>query len=98
MIIRDGSDQKIERMKYKLGLTGDVYLVGQNYIESLESHRRLIPGSTAETIEEAEQERLSFIAAEEEARAKAEAEAKAKTEEETEEGISVDKLDESHEA
>ena len=98
MIIRDGSDPKIERMKYKLGLTGDVYLVGQNYIESLESHKMLILNSTAETIEEAEQERLALIAAEEEARAKAEAEAKAKAEKEVEESASAYKLDENHEA
>lgn len=107
MIIRDGTDEKIERMKYKLGLEGDVYLVGQNYIESLESHKRLIPTSTATTIEEAEQERLELLKAEEEERerqAKEAAEREAAeegTEEEKSEGKAEgleESLPESHQA
>lgn len=70
MIIKDGTNAKIESLKERLGLTGDVYLVGQNYIENLESHKRLLPESTATTIEEAEAERLAFIKAEEERVAK----------------------------
>ena len=56
MIIRNNTDPKIEGYKRKMGLTGDVYMVG-HFIESLESHKRLIPQSTATTIEEAEEER-----------------------------------------
>ena len=105
MIIRDGTDEKIERMKYKLGLEGDVYLVGQNYIESLESHKRLIPTSTATTIEEAEQERLALMKAEEEERERQAKEAAKKEAAEKEaEGKESDKEDlekelpESHQA
>lgn len=80
MIYKDGTNAKIESLKDRLGLTGDVYLVGQNYMESLESHKRLLPESTATTIEEAEAERLAFMEAEREMLAKlaAEAEAEAK--------------------
>ena len=87
MIIKDGTNEKIESLKDRLGLTGDVYLVGQNYIENLESHKRLLPDSTAETIEEAEQERLAFMEAEREMLAKlaAEAEEQRKAEEEKKE-------------
>jgi hypothetical protein len=70
MIIKDGTNAKIESLKERLGLTGDVYLVGQNYIENLESHKRLLPESTATTIEEAEAERLVFMKAEDERIAK----------------------------
>jgi hypothetical protein len=105
MIIRDGTDEKIERMKYKLGLEGDVYLVGQNYIESLESHKRLIPTSTATTIEEAEQERLALMKAEEEERerqakeaAEREAAEKEAEEKESDKEDSGEELPESHQA
>lgn len=99
MIIRDGTDEKIERMKYKLGLEGDVYLVGQNYIESLESHKRLIPTSTATTIEEAEQERLALMKVEEEERERQAKEAAEKEaeEKESEEKESEDKKEDSEE-
>lgn len=60
MIIRNGTDPKIEQFKQKLGLKGDVYVVNEHLIESLESHRVLVPNSTAVTIEEAEQERLVY--------------------------------------
>lgn len=59
MIIKDGTDSKIEGYKKKLGLEGDVYMVG-HFIESLESHKKLIPNSTATTIEEAEVEREKY--------------------------------------
>lgn len=92
MIYKDGTNAKIESLKDRLGLTGDVYLVGQNYMENLESHKRLLPESTATTIEEAEAERLAFMEAEREMLAKLAAEAEAekadkddeKKEEETE--------------
>lgn len=64
MIYKDGTNATIERMKSKLGITGDVYVVGEgNYIENLEGHKILIPDSTATTIEEAETERLAYIEA-----------------------------------
>lgn len=62
MVYKDGTNAKVEQMKAKLGITGDVYIVGEgNYIENLEGHKVLIPGSTATTIEEAEVERLAYI-------------------------------------
>ena len=60
MIIKDKTDYAIERHKAKLGLTGDVYLINGILIESLESHKNLIPASTATKIEEAEEERLNY--------------------------------------
>lgn len=65
MIYKDGTNAKVERMKAELGITGDVYIVGEgNYIENLAGHKILIPTSAATTIEEAETERLAFIEAE----------------------------------
>lgn len=62
MIYKDGENSKVEQLKAKLGITGDVYIVGDgNYIENLAGHKVLIPDSTATTIEEAEAERLAFI-------------------------------------
>lgn len=66
MVVRSGMNSQIEGYKRKLGLRGDVYVVEGHFIESLESHRRLIPDSTAVTIEEAEVERLKHIEAERE--------------------------------
>ena len=60
MIMKDGTDARIEQHKAKLGLTGDVYIYGDHYIEDLEGHRRLIPESTAATIEEAYAERVEY--------------------------------------
>ena len=60
MIIKENTDNKIEEMKAKLGLTGDVYLYNEHFIESLESHKNLIPNSTAQTIEEAYEERITW--------------------------------------
>lgn len=60
MIIRNGTNANIERHKSKLGLSGDVYLVDNHLMESLESHRRLFPDSTASTIEQAESERIAY--------------------------------------
>ena len=66
MIIRDGTDPKIEEIKETLGISGDVYIDDANHIESLYSHIRLLTEynypSTATTIEEAELERLDFEA------------------------------------
>lgn len=59
MIIKNNTNPKIEGYKRKMGLTGDVYMVG-HFIESLESHKRLIPQSTAVTIEEAAEERILY--------------------------------------
>lgn len=60
MIIKNGTNANIEKHKQKLGLTGDVYLVNDHFMESLESHHRLFPGSTATTIEDAMAERIAY--------------------------------------
>lgn len=60
MIIKNGTNANIEKHKQKLGLTGDVYLVNDHFMESLESHRRLFPSSTATTIEDAMAERIAY--------------------------------------
>lgn len=64
MIIRDGTNPKIEEIKETLGISGDVYIDDANHIESLYSHKRLLTEnkypSTAATIEEAEVERYAF--------------------------------------
>lgn len=59
MIIRSNTDAKTEQHKARLNLTGDVYII-DHFIESLASHKVLIPTSTATTIEEAEQERIAY--------------------------------------
>ncbi|NCU31263.1 hypothetical protein EOM57_05790 [Candidatus Saccharibacteria bacterium] len=58
-IIRDNTNADIERHKARLSLTGDVYMIG-NFIETLATHKLLIPTSTATTIEEAHAERLAY--------------------------------------
>ncbi len=70
MIIRENTDPKVEAHKRKINLTGDVYMIG-NFMESLESHKVLIPDSTVETIEEAEQERIAYEAEQKRLRAEA---------------------------
>ena len=60
MIIRDKSKNRIEKVKQKLGLTGDVYIIG-NIIESLESHKKIVSNSIAKTIEQAEEERRFIL-------------------------------------
>lgn len=64
MIIRDGTNPKIEAIKETLGISGDVYIDDANHIESLYSHIRLMVENnyptTATTIEEAELERYAF--------------------------------------
>ena len=64
MIIRDGTNPKIEAIKETYGISGDVYIDDANHIESLYSHKRLLNEnkypSTAATIEEAEVERYAF--------------------------------------
>ena len=65
MIIRNETDQRIERLKRKAHITGDCYLINWHLLESLESHNRTFH-SSCQTIEEAEAERLLIL--EEEAR------------------------------
>ena len=60
MIIKNGTNSNIEQHKQKLGVTGDVYLVNGHLMESLASHRRLFPDSTATTIEDAMAERIAY--------------------------------------
>ena len=60
MIVKNFTDAKIEKHKLRLGLRGDVYIWNDRFIESLESHKRLIPGSTAKSIEEAYIERVNY--------------------------------------
>lgn len=62
MIVKNFTDMKIERHKIKLGVKGDVYVFNGVHIESLESHKRLYPESTATTIEEAYAERVAIEA------------------------------------
>lgn len=77
MVIKDKTDEKIELRKARLGLKGDVYIYNHR-IEDLEGHRKLIPTSTAQTIEEALAERIEYeqrLEEEREAAARAAAEA-----------------------
>lgn len=60
MIIREKSNFKIEKVKQKLGLFGDVYII-DNIIESLDSHKKIVPNSNAKTIEQAEEERRIIL-------------------------------------
>ena len=62
MIYKNGTDPKIEQRKARLGLSGDVYIYDDHFIEDMAGHRRLIPDSTAETIEEAYAERVEYEA------------------------------------
>lgn len=66
MIIKDKTDEKVERIKAALELSGDVYIDGRNHIESLDSHKKLLASygchSEATTAEEAEAEREAFEA------------------------------------
>lgn len=52
--------KQLERMKKNLGLSDEVYVYNEHFIESLESHKNLIPESTATTIEEAYEERVQW--------------------------------------
>lgn len=60
MIVKDGTNPKIEKLKARLGLTGDVYLYNNHFVENLESHKRLIPNSVATNISEAFVERVEY--------------------------------------
>ena len=60
MIIKNGTNEQIERLKIKAGIMGDVYLVKEHLMESLSSHKTLFPDSEATTIEEAEAERIAY--------------------------------------
>lgn len=68
MIVKNNTNSTIERLKAKAHITGDCYLINGHLLESLESHNRTF-GLNAQTIEEAERQRLDLIAqAEEEAK------------------------------
>lgn len=82
MIYKDGTDEVIERRKARLGISGDVYVYNDHFIESLETHKKLIPTSTATTIEEALQEREEYEAELERKRAEEAAERAAAEEQE----------------
>lgn len=88
MIITNGANEQIERLKARAGIAGDVYLVREHLMESLVSHKRLFPDSQATTIQEAEQERIAYeeeqdaIREAERLAAQQEAEAQAQPEEE----------------
>ena len=60
MIVKNFSDMNWEKHKIRLGLKGDIYVWNDHFIESLSSHKRLFPNSTAATIEEAYAERVAF--------------------------------------
>lgn len=60
MIVKNGTNQKIEALKSRLGLSGDVYLYNNHFIESLVSHKKLIPNSKAKDINEAFVERVQY--------------------------------------
>lgn len=64
MIVKDGTNPKVEEIKEEIGISGDVYIDDGNHIESLYSHIRLLTSygvtPTATTIEEAEVERIAF--------------------------------------
>lgn len=62
MIVKNGTDAGIEERKAAFGLEGDVYIYEGHFIEDMAGHRRLIPESTASTIEEAYQERVEYEA------------------------------------
>lgn len=72
MIVLDKTDSVMERRKQRLGLSGDVYIFGGHFIESLGSHKVLIPNSTAQTIEEAFDERVAYEEEQERRRAEEE--------------------------
>ena len=88
MIIRDKTDEVIERRKTRLGISGDVYIWNGHFIESLDSHKVLIPDSTAQTIEEAYDERVAFE--EEKERRRAEEAAREAEEEHSDDGNTSD--------
>lgn len=60
MIVKNGTNPKIEKLKARLGLTGDVYLYNNHFVENLESHKKLIPNSVATNISEAFVERVEY--------------------------------------
>lgn len=60
MIFRDKTNPYIEKQKAIFGLSGDVYVVNHQ-MESLESHKKLIPNSKATTIDYTEKEYIQFI-------------------------------------
>ncbi len=67
MIYKDGTNETIERLKKRLNMSGDVYMV-EGQMANLASHKRLYPESTATNIAAAEVEKLEFMQREEEQR------------------------------
>lgn len=61
MIYRSGENEQVDILKTKFGLQGRVYLVG-DVIQSLESHKKMFPNSSATNILEAEEEYLAYLA------------------------------------
>ena len=94
MVIQNQTNEAIERHKAKLGLTGDVYLVNDHLLESLESHKRLFPESKATTIFEAEAERVAYEAEQERIRQILAEEAREHAEEELDEEESTEESEE----
>lgn len=84
MIITNGTNQQIEGLKARAGISGDVYLINDHLMESLESHKRLFPDSTATTIQEAEAERVAYELAFAEELARQQEEARLQAEQEAE--------------
>lgn len=59
MIVYRGTNKKLDAHMDRLGLTAPVYFVN-NYMASLESHKKIFPESNASTIEEAEAEKIAY--------------------------------------
>ena len=59
MIIKDKTDPKIEAMKEKAGIKGDVYLIG-HLLESVESHNKTF-GTHFRSIAKAEEDRIRIL-------------------------------------
>jgi len=64
MIIKDKTNKYYEKQKKTFGITGDIYVINNHLVESLESHKLYMlqhnEVSTATTIEQAEQERIEL--------------------------------------
>lgn len=60
MIVIDGTNPSMEKHKKVCGLIGDVYVYNGIFIESLGSHKVLIPDSKATTIQQAYDERVAY--------------------------------------
>lgn len=60
MVYKSGDSKRIDKVKKRFNITGDVYLVG-DVMRNLESHKIEFPDSTASDIYEAEQEYITFL-------------------------------------